>query len=140
MKTLVPPTEARSRNMAAIRSRDTKPELSVRRYLHAKGYRFRLHSKALPGRPDLVLPRYRIATFVHGCFWHGHVCREARPPRSNIDYWLPKIQKNMRRDRNSARRLRKLGWRVVTIRECEIESGVARLVRILAVERSDDQP
>jgi DNA mismatch endonuclease (patch repair protein) len=85
----------------------------------------------LPGRPDLVFPRFRIAAFVHGCFWHGHVCREAKPPRSNTEYWSPKIAGNMRRDRRSANRLRASGWTVVTIRECELERGTTRLIRLL---------
>lgn len=125
------PSEARSRNMAAIRSRDTKPELFVRRAAHAAGYRYRLHHRGLPGKPDLVFPKYRLAVFVHGCFWHGHVCREARAPKSNLSYWLPKIRRNMSRDRASARRLRRSGWHVVTIRECQLESGVARLLNRL---------
>ncbi|MEO6196794.1 MAG: very short patch repair endonuclease [Dehalococcoidia bacterium] len=129
------PSPQRSRNMAAIRSTNTKPELFVRRKVHAAGYRFRLHQRELPGKPDLVFGRRRVAVFVHGCFWHGHVCKEARPPKSNTSYWLPKIARNVQRDRRSATHLRKLGWTVVTIRECDLERGTGRLLRLLG--RSD---
>lgn len=134
--TLIPVPPARSRNMAAIRSRDTKPELQVRRSVHRAGFRFRLHRRDLPGRPDIVFPSRRTVAFVNGCFWHGHVCREARPPKSNLSYWMPKIERNMKRDRISARRLRRSGWAVVTIRECEINRGINRLINILN-ERDD---
>ncbi|MEO8457417.1 MAG: very short patch repair endonuclease [Chloroflexota bacterium] len=99
--------------------------------MHRAGYRYRLHSRDLPGKPDLVFPRLRLATFVHGCFWHGHVCKEAKPPKSNLQYWSPKIAGNMRRDRRSANRLRRSGWHVATIRECELERGTVRLLRRL---------
>lgn len=128
---LIPPSEARSRNMAAIRSRDTRPELLVRQSVHSAGFRYRLHRTDLPGKPDLTFPRFRVAVFVHGCFWHGHICREARRPTTNLAYWSPKIERNMLRDRNSAKRLRRSGWKVVTIRECGLHSGLKRLVRTL---------
>lgn len=117
--------------MAAIRSRDTSPELTIRREVHRRGFRYRLHCATLPGRPDLVFPKYHLAVFVHGCFWHGHVCHIARRPKTNLDYWNPKIEKNIRRDRQSAKRLRQSGWRVVTIRECRLSQGRARLIRLL---------
>lgn len=105
--------------MARIRSSDTKPELLVRRMLHAKGLRFRLHRKDLPGRPDIVLPRHRLAIFVHGCFWHQHPgCRLASKPKSRQDYWGPKLAANVERDEKAAEQLRALGWRVVIIWEC----------------------
>ena len=127
----------RSRNMAAIRSRDTKPELFVRRNVHAAGFRFRLHQRDLPGRPDLVFPRYDVVTFVHGCFWHGHTCKEAKRPRSNLSYWNPKIDGNVARDKRTAARLRRAGWQVITIRECKLDSGTARLIQCLTDARRD---
>lgn len=122
--TLVPPSPGRSRNMAAIRSRGTRPELSARRALHAAGFRYRLHYRKLAGKPDLVFPRYRLAIFVHGCFWHGHECEIAQRPRTNVAYWGPKIQGNIQRDEESVRRLRDLGWKVFIIRECQLEEGI----------------
>ncbi|MGK2957258.1 MAG: very short patch repair endonuclease [Acidimicrobiales bacterium] len=112
----------RSKNMAAIRSVDTAPEVTVRRVAHSLGYRFRLHRRDLPGNPDLVFPKYRAVVFVHGCFWHQHSaesCR-ARPPKTKVDYWIPKLQGNVERDRRNVRRLRRLGWRVMTIWECQV--------------------
>jgi len=134
---VIPPTEQRSRNMAAIRSTDTKPELFVRRAAHAAGFRYRLHRRDLPGRPDLVFSRYRLVAFVHGCFWHGHVCKEAKPPRTNLTYWQPKIAGNVARDRRSVAKLRRAGWRVVVIRECELSAGTRRLINRLRAAAHD---
>lgn len=117
--------------MAAIRSRDTSPEMAVRRRLHSRGYRYRLHLRSLRGRPDLVFPRYGLVVFIHGCFWHGHTCRRAGKPRVNTQYWLPKIEGNRRRDRRSANYLRRCGWRVLTIRECTLDEGMRRVERLL---------
>lgn len=115
--------EKRSEVMRAVKSGDTKPELALRKALHALGYRYRLHVKDLPGKPDLVLPKYRTVIFVHGCFWHGHSCkRGARVPKSNIDYWVEKIARNKARDRKNAAALRKLGWRVITLWECQLKT------------------
>lgn len=113
--------EDRSRLMSRVRSVDTKPEMVVRRRLHAAGLRFRLHRKDLPGRPDLVLPRLRIAVFVHGCFWHGHEeCdRGRRRPKTRTEFWDRKLQENRGRDARVAAELQALGWRVVTVWECE---------------------
>lgn len=114
--------EARSRIMRAIRSKNTAPEMAVRRYLHAAGYRFRLHRSDLPGKPDIVLPKHKAAIFVHGCFWHQHSdpkCRNAQMPRSNTAYWSPKLARNIERDREAAERLQAIGWRVFTVWECE---------------------
>lgn len=121
----------RSKNMAAIRSKDTKPEKCVRSFLHTSGLRFRLHAKELPGKPDLVLPRYKAVVFIHGCFWHGHSpCKIARTPKSNLEYWVPKIQRNIARDACSKKALQKLGWKVITIWECSItDARLAKLVR-----------
>ncbi|NLX60449.1 MAG: DNA mismatch endonuclease Vsr [Phycisphaerae bacterium] len=124
---------ARSRNMAAIRSRNTRPELLVRSVVHRLGYRFRLHHRDLPGTPDLVLPRYRAAIFVHGCFWHAHSCRSgSRCPRTNTAYWTAKRHRNRARDRRACLALRKDGWRVLTVWECETKD----LVRLASRLRS----
>ena len=106
--------------MSQIRGRDTAPEKQVRSVLHRGGYRFRLHSRRLPGHPDVVLPKYRTVVFVHGCFWHRHNgCRFAYAPKSRVAFWNAKFQSNVERDRRNARELRGLGWKVVTIWECE---------------------
>ena len=126
--------EERSRVMRSVRSRDTAPELRVRRWLHAHGFRFRLHRDDLPGKPDIVLPRYATAVFVHGCFWHGHAgCKPAELPASNREYWERKIGRNMARDRRNLRGLRALGWRALVVWECRIrdEPGIRRALRPL---------
>lgn len=111
---------ARRRMMAGFRSKDTKPEMIVRRALHALGYRFRLHRRNLPGKPDIVLPKHRAAILVHGCFWHQHEgCREARMPRTRQDYWTEKFRRNLQRDEVTEAALRELGWNVHVIWECE---------------------
>ncbi len=107
--------------MRANKSRDTAPEMQVRRMLHRIGYRFRLHRKDLPGCPDLVFPGRRAAIQVHGCFWHQHPgCAHARVPKSRQDYWVPKLTRNMERDRDNGRRLAGMGWRVLVLWECEL--------------------
>lgn len=112
----------RSWNMSRIHSEDTKPELTVRKALHAAGYRFRLHRKDLPGSPDIVLPKYRLAIFVHGCFWHRHqTCRKWSVPNSNQDYWEKKFSSNIERDLKAITALEELGWRTVVIWECEVK-------------------
>jgi DNA mismatch endonuclease (patch repair protein) len=112
--------EQRSRNMAAIRSRDTKPELQVRSALHALGYRFRLHRKDLPGTPDIVLPRLRTAIFVHGCFWHCHDCTEgSKKPATRPEFWATKRAGTVERDARKARALEDQGWSVLTVWGCE---------------------
>ena len=110
--------EERSRQMALVRSKDTKPEMRVRRLVHGMGYRYRLHRAELPGKPDLVFPCRRKVIFVHGCFWHGHRCRLGRTPKSSLDYWNMKIAYNRRRDRKNLRRLRSLHWQCLTLWEC----------------------
>lgn len=113
--------EQRSRTMRAVRSRDTKPELTVRRFLHAAGLRYILHDRRLPGSPDLVFPKYRTVVFVHGCFWHQHAnCPAASRPRSNTDYWSRKLTGNVERDARNRTSLEASGWRVLVIWECEI--------------------
>lgn len=114
--------EDRSRIMRAVKGKDTKPEMKVRRMIHGMGYRYRLHRKDLPGKPDLVFPSRKKVIFVHGCFWHGHDCsRGARVPKSNRDYWISKINRNRDRDAQSNEALLKDGWRVLTIWECELK-------------------
>lgn len=111
---------ARSRTMRAIRKTNTKPELSVRRLLHASGFRFRLHCRELPGSPDIVLPKYRSVILVHGCFWHQHPgCRLAKQPRTRTSYWLPKLARNVKRDAQVVSALRELGWCALIVWECE---------------------
>ena len=113
--------EKRSAVMRAVKSKDTKPELRLRKALHRLGYRYRLNVKDLPGKPDLVFPKYRVALFVHGCFWHGHECKRGRrKPKTNADYWREKIQRNRVRDRQNAQALEALGWRVITVWECDL--------------------
>lgn len=124
-------TEKRSTVMRAVKSRDTAPELKVRRAAHALGLRFRLGRSDLPGKPDLVFPSRRIALFVHGCFWHGHDCaRGARMPHTNRTYWQAKIARNMERDAASLASLRKLDWKPAVIWECETKDA-ARLARLI---------
>lgn len=116
---------ARSAQMALVRGKNTKPELRVRRALHAAGLRFRLHSAKLPGKPDIILPSRRIAVFVHGCFWHRHPdpdCKRARLPKSRLDFWIPKLEANRDRDIQNEVALRQLGWAVWVIWECELRN------------------
>lgn len=113
--------EVRSRMMASIRGRDTKPELMVRQYLHGCGFRYRLHVRELPGRPDLVLPKWKAAVFVHGCFWHGHEgCRYFRVPATRTDFWVAKIRGNAERDARAEAALIGAGWRVIVLWECAL--------------------
>ena len=108
--------------MSRIRGKNTTPELVVRQYLHAEGFRFRIHVKKLPGCPDVVLPKYRTCIFVNGCFWHGHRgCRYATRPKSNAEFWQTKIQNNIRRDELSTQALDTMGWRIITVWECELK-------------------
>ena len=125
--------EQRSRNMAAIRSRNTKPEVRVRRVLHALGFRFRLHRKDLPGAPDIVLPGRKLAVFVHGCFWHGHDCaRGARVPKQNRPYWTQKIERNRQRDVRTQAELIARGWTTLVVWECELKDVPALKARLQA--------
>jgi len=122
---------ARSRMMAGIRARDTKPEILVRRILHNLGFRFRLHVRKLPGTPDIVLPRWRAAIFVHGCFWHGHDCPYFRLPKTRTDFWQGKIARNRSNDDNARQALRADGWRVGIVWECALR-GANRNIDIVA--------
>jgi len=121
--------------MSRIRSKNTKPEMLVRRILHGMGFRFRLHCPGLPGKPDLALPKYRTVIFVHGCFWHRHKgCKNCTTPSSNRAFWLAKFKRNIRKDQASQRESERLGWRIVIVWECETERPVdleKRLSRLL---------
>jgi len=113
----------RSWNMSRIKSKDTKPEIRVRSILHAMGYRFRLHRNDLPGKPDIVLPKYRTVIFVNGCFWHRHRgCKRCTTPTSNQEYWDKKFQRNVAKDKKHKSKLRKKGWKVAVIWECETKN------------------
>ena len=116
--------EVRSYNMSQIRSKNTKPELIVRKYLFAKGFRYRLHSKDLPGKPDIVLPKYRTVIFVHGCFWHGHErCKYFVVPNTNTEWWLNKIARNKQLDKEHIKKLRSDKWNVIILFECKLKKG-----------------
>jgi DNA mismatch endonuclease (patch repair protein) len=121
----------RSEVMARVHSKDTTPELTVRRALHAAGFRFRLHRKSLPGCPDLVFVRQAVAVFVNGCFWHGHRCEDGKRPASNTDYWNTKINKNIARDKRNRKALRRMGWTPTVIWTCQLERGISHLLALL---------
>ena len=117
--------ETRSYNMSRIRSKNTKPEILVRKFLFSKGFRFRLHDKKLPGKPDIILPKYKIAIFVHGCFWHGHEnCKYFVLPKTRTEWWFNKIQINKNNDDKNKIELSVKGWEVIQIWECELKSKV----------------
>lgn len=123
----------RSENMRAVRGKDTVPELVVRRLMHRLGYRFRLHSAKLPGKPDLTLPKHKTVIFVHGCFWHGHQgCARSIPPKSNAAFWEAKLARNRERDADQVAALGETGWRVLIVWECETKN-----LQLLATRISD---
>ena len=127
----------RSYNMSRIRSKDTKPEMLVRRFLHANGFRYKLHDKSLPGKPDIVLPKYRTVIFVHGCFWHGHAnCKYFVVPKTRTKWWTDKINRNKANDEKAVKALKKYGWKVITVWECylkpvKIEKKLIKILNIL---------
>lgn len=134
--------EQRSYNMSRIKNRDTKPELSVRSLLHQKGFRFRLHRKDLPGNPDIVLPKYNLIIFVHGCFWHRHkACKYSYVPKSRVDFWHEKFMTNIARDFEVTNELVKLGWDVSVIWECQtkklevLEDIIERIFQRYSINR-----
>jgi DNA mismatch endonuclease (patch repair protein) len=128
-------SEQRSRNMSAIKSKNTKPEIKVRKILHSMGYRFRLHSKDLPGSPDIVLPKYKTVIFVHGCFWHRHEnCKYASTPKTRKEFWNKKFKENIKRDLEIQDKIKNLDWRSVVIWECEtknIENLRGKIIDVL---------
>ena len=121
----------RSRIMAAVKGKNTSSEIKVRKALHAAGFRFRLHRKDLPGKPDIVLPRYRVVVMVHGCLWHGHQCKRFRWPVANASYWRSKIERNMARDCANTEALQHAGWTVKVVWDCQLKEGIATLLRDL---------
>lgn len=126
----------RSQIMACVKGANTKPEVSARSQLHRAGFRFRLHRKDLPGRPDIVLPGLRTVIFVHGCFWHGHPgCKHAALPKGNLGYWTKKIGRNVERDKTNQERLAADGWNVEVLWECEIKRELPKLIERLQVRR-----
>ena len=111
----------RSYNMSRIRGKNTKPELQVRKYLHAHGFRYKLYDKTLPGKPDIVLPKYKTAIFIHGCFWHGHKgCKYFVVPKTRTEWWLNKINSNIANDTKAVKALRKEGWKIINLWECDL--------------------
>ena len=114
--------------MRRVRAKDTTPELLVRRAFHKHGFRYRLHSDSLPGKPDLVFKKYRTVVFVHGCFWHWHGCKRSRMPNSNVPYWTKKIARNVERDQEHYNALRAAGWRIEILWECAIKQAVPALI------------
>jgi len=130
----------RSRIMAAVKSKDTTPELVVRRLVHGLGYRFRLHVSSLPGKPDLVFPRLRKVINVSGCFWHLHKCPRCRIPSTRRSYWVAKLQRNAQRDRSTLRALRKDGWQVLVVWECQTQPAKAKLLEKRIVAFLDGPP
>lgn len=128
--------EQRSANMRAIRYKDTSPEIRIRKLLFAKGFRYRLHVKSLPGKPDIVLPKYRVVIFVHGCFWHGHKCPLFVIPATRTEFWMTKIQMNRDRDFRAETELLANGWRVLTIWECALKGKLKRSIEDVISEAS----
>ena len=131
--------------MKRVKRADTKPEVTLRKALHRLGFRYVVGDKRLPGTPDLVFPKYEAAVFVHGCFWHGHECRQGRTPTSNVDYWGPKIVANRARDARKEQALRDLGWRVFTVWECQLkprplEATVATLANLIRRTQAPASP
>lgn len=124
-------TQKRKEIMSKISSKETKPEILVRKYLFAKGFRYRKNVKELPGTPDIVLPKYKTVIFVNGCFWHGHTCKKGNLPASNYDFWVKKIERNKVRDLFNMESLKKLGWHVIIIWQCEIDGKKKKESRLI---------
>ena len=127
--------EHRSWNMSRIKGKDTKPEIAVRQYLFANGFRFRKNDKRYPGKPDIVLPKYHTIIFVHGCFWHRHEgCKQATTPKSRTDFWLEKFQKNVQNDAKHIQELKNMGWKVIVLWECELDKQFEETMRNVIAE------
>ncbi len=132
------PPEKRSWNMSRVHSKDTSVEVKVRKYLFSKGFRYRKNVSALPGKPDIVLPKYRAVVFIHGCFWHRHQnCKRATTPKTHLDYWLPKFQRNIENDAKNYEELKQIGWKPIIVWECEInkdfENTMQKLVETIKI-------
>ena len=130
-------TSKRSLNMQKIKSKNTKPELVVRKMLFSKGYRFKIHDKKLPGKPDIVLPKYNTIINIHGCYWHYHGCNRSSIPKTRTTYWINKLENNKKRDFQNKRKLLRMGWRVVDIWECtlkqkDLKNTINKLERMIA--------
>ena len=125
----------RSEIMRGIRSTDTRPEMRVRKKLHGLGFRYRLHDKNLPGKPDMVMPKRKAAIQIRGCFWHSHTCLDGRVPRSNQEYWKDKLSRNQHRDERNDAQLRQMGWRLFIVWECEVQSDRALAETVEALRR-----
>ena len=133
--------EQRSRMMSGIRGKNTKPELLLRSALHALGFRFRIQRKDLPGKPDIVLPKYKTIIFVHGCFWHRHPgCKYAYTPKSNVEFWTNKLEGNVTRDRLTEKALEEMGWRVLIVWECEIKTLLENTSRLREMITQEKMP
>lgn len=136
MADIVTPAK-RSLMMAGIKGKNTKPELLIRRALHAKGFRFRIHNKSLPGKPDLVFPKHKAIILVNGCFWHGHDCTLFKWPSSRIDFWKSKIENNRKCDAATIKKLHDLGWRVGTVWECALRGKKRKKIETVVLECSE---
>ncbi len=131
--------ETRSYNMSRIKGKDTKPEEIVRKYLFSQGFRYRKNDPKLPGKPDVVLPKYRIVIFVNGCFWHHHDCRYFVWPKNNAEFWKEKINRNVERDLRNVAELEKMGWHVVNVWECELKNNREKTLQDLVAEIDETQ-
>lgn len=127
--------EKRSWNMSRIKGKDTRIEVLVRKRLFSLGYRYRKNDKRLPGKPDIVFPKYKTVVFIHGCFWHMHTgCKIARIPKSNVEFWKSKLDRNVEKDLVNKEQLEKMGWNVITVWECEIENDIDAVIRSIIHE------
>ena len=125
----------RSEIMSKIPGTETKPEILVRKYLFSKGFRFRKNDKRLPGRPDIVLPKYKTVIFIHGCFWHGHRCKAGKLPEANKEFWENKINSNMKRDKKNQHKLEKLGWKIIIIWQCKLKNKKMMTKKLKEIEQ-----
>ena len=121
--------------MSKISGTETKPEILVRKYLFGKGFRFRKNDKRLPGRPDIVLPKYKTVIFIHGCFWHGHHCKAGKLPETNKDFWENKINSNMERDKKNQHKLEKLGWKIIITWQCKLKNKKVLTKKLKEIEQ-----
>jgi len=125
----------RSEIMSKISGTETKPEILVRKYFFSKGFRFRKNDKRLPGRPDIVLPKYKTVIFIHGCFWHGHHCKAGKLPETNKEFWENKINSNMERDKKNQHKLEKLGWKIIIVWQCKLKNKKMMTKKLKEIEQ-----